>query len=50
METTSTPVGRPGTPEEVATAVTALCLPGSGYTTGQLVIVDGANSIAEERA
>lgn len=46
----TTPVGRAGTPDEVATAITALCLPGAAYTTGQLLVVDGGNSIAEERA
>jgi 3-oxoacyl-[acyl-carrier protein] reductase len=45
-----TPVGRAGTPEEVATAIATLCLPGAAYTSGQLVVVDGGNSIAEERA
>lgn len=45
----ATPVGRGGTPDEVATAITALCLPGAAYTTGQLVVVDGGNSINEER-
>lgn len=45
-----TPVGRGGTPDEVASAITALCVPGSAYTTGQLVVIDGGNSIAEERA
>jgi 3-oxoacyl-[acyl-carrier protein] reductase len=46
----TTPVGRAGSPEEVATAIATLCLPGAAYTTGQLLIVDGGNSIAEERA
>jgi 3-oxoacyl-[acyl-carrier protein] reductase len=46
----TTPVGRAGTPEEVATTITTLCLPSSAYTTGQLVVIDGGNSIAEERA
>lgn len=46
----TTPVGRAGTPDEVATAITTLCLPGAAYTTGQLLVVDGGNSIAEERA
>jgi 3-oxoacyl-[acyl-carrier protein] reductase len=46
----STPIGRAGTPEEVATAIATLCLPGAAYTNGQLVVVDGGNSIAEERA
>jgi 3-oxoacyl-[acyl-carrier protein] reductase len=45
----TTPVGRAGTPEEVATAITTLCLPGAAYTTGQLLVIDGGNSIAEER-
>lgn len=46
----TTPVARAGTPDEVATAITTLCLPGAAYTTGQLLVVDGGNSIAEERA
>jgi 3-oxoacyl-[acyl-carrier protein] reductase len=45
----ATPVGRPGRPEEIATAVAALCLAGNSYLTGQLITVDGGNSIAEER-
>lgn len=44
-----TPVGRAGRPDEVATIIATLCLPGAGYTTGQLLVVDGGNSIAEER-
>lgn len=45
----ATPVGRPGRPDEVATVVVSLCVPGSSYLTGQLITVDGGNSIAEER-
>ena len=45
----STPAGRAGRPDEVATAITTLCLPGAAYTTGQLLVIDGGNSIAEER-
>lgn len=43
------PVGRSGTPEEVASAIAWLCSPGASYITGQLIVVDGGNSIAEER-
>lgn len=45
-----TPMRRSATPEEVASAVTWLCTPGAAYTTGQCLVVDGGNSIAEERA
>ena len=45
----STPVGRSGTPDEIASAVAWLCTPGAAYTTGQLLVVDGGNAVAEER-
>jgi 3-oxoacyl-[acyl-carrier protein] reductase len=45
----ATPVGRSGSAAEVATAVVSLTLPGNSYLTGQVIVVDGGNSIAEER-
>ena len=45
----ATPVGRSGTPTEVAAAVAFLASREASYITGQLLVVDGANSINEER-
>lgn len=45
----ATPVGRSGTPEEVAHAIAFLAAEGASYITGQLITVDGANSVSEER-
>lgn len=45
----ASPVGRSGTPDEVAHVVAFFAGEGASYITGQLITVDGANSIAEER-
>lgn len=45
-----TPPRRSGTAEEVASAIAWLASPGAAYVNGQVVVVDGGNSVAEERA
>jgi 3-oxoacyl-[acyl-carrier protein] reductase len=45
----ATPARRSGTSAEVAAAIGWLCSPGASYLTGQCLVVDGGNSIAEER-
>jgi 3-oxoacyl-[acyl-carrier protein] reductase len=49
IEGTLVPVGRSGDPVEVATMIASLVTPGAGYITGQVIVVDGGNGIAEER-
>mgnify|MGYP003334138341 CR=1 FL=1 len=43
------PLGRSGRPEEIASLVNWLASSSSSYLTGQCLIVDGGNSIAEEQ-
>jgi 3-oxoacyl-[acyl-carrier protein] reductase len=46
----ASPLGRSGTAAEVAAAISFLCSEGASYVTGQLVVVDGGNSVIESKA
>jgi 3-oxoacyl-[acyl-carrier protein] reductase len=39
-----------GTADEIAWPVSWLCRLGAAYLTGQCLVVDGGNSVAEQRA
>lgn len=45
----ATPIGRSGTPAEIACCVAWLCSQGASYITGQLIVIDGGNSIIEDK-
>ena len=49
MQGSHSPLGRSGKPEEIASLVTWLASSSSSYLTGQCLVVDGGNSIAEEQ-
>ncbi|MGZ4133112.1 MAG: SDR family oxidoreductase, partial [Actinomycetota bacterium] len=44
-----TPIGRSGTPEEIAEVVAFLATDRASYVTGTTIVVDGGNTIQEAK-
>lgn len=49
IQGTKVPLGRSALPEEVGRVIALLATTATSYLTGQLIVVDGGNSLAEER-
>jgi len=45
----ATPLRRPGTADEVAAAIGFLCAPESSYVTGTVLVVDGGNTVQDDK-
>jgi 3-oxoacyl-[acyl-carrier protein] reductase len=43
----NTPIGRPGRPNEVAAAIAFLAGESASYITGQMIVIDGGNTVQE---
>jgi len=44
-----TPIGRAGTPEEMAAVIVFLAMPAASYIHGEMLVVDGANCLQEHK-